>query len=95
MADDDIGVAEAKLQETGHPLVGVGNLLADEVFARYAEMNAPRLEMPRDLAGRQKLDRGLRHAIHSAAIAALVAGLLDGEAGGSEDFERVFHEAAF
>ena len=39
--DNDIGVAETELQETGHPVVGVGDLLADEIFARDAEMNAP------------------------------------------------------
>ena len=71
--DDDIGMAEAEFQQTGHPLVGVGDLLADEVFASHAEMNAPRLEMTRDLAGRQKLDRCVRHTNHKAAIATLIA----------------------
>ena len=51
--DDDIGAAETEFQETGHALVGVGNLLPDEIFSRYAQMNAPRLEMTRDLTGRE------------------------------------------
>ena len=59
-----IGMAEAELEEQFHPFVRIRDLLADQVLPGNAKMNAPGLQMPRDLACGEEFHR-------HAAVAAI------------------------
>src|SRR5262249_25900271 len=87
---DDIGLAEAKLVDQQHTFVGIGNGIANQVLAGYAEMHRAARELRGDLAGGEIGDLDIVEAHDGAAIFAGAPRYCDPKAGASEKRFLIF-----
>ena len=92
--DDDVGESESELLHQGDAAIRSFGL-ADQIFARDAQMHVAGKQRRRDLGSGEHHHVDIRHAIDGGAVAARAGGLAHGEAGVGEIGLRLLLQAAF
>ena len=90
--NDDVGAAEAQRLQQRHALVGVGDVLAHEIFAGDADVRAPAAQRRDDLGRGDECDVDAVDAFDLAAIAAVVADLAQLQPRLTEELGRLLHQ---
>ena len=90
--DDQIGMPEAHRGKLGHLHVPVRQLVADQVGPGHAQMDAPRRQFARNLAGRQQDQFRALDAFDGAGIFTVRTGLAHGQAARAEPGKGLVHQ---
>ena len=92
--EDEVGMAEAQLGQLLDPVFPLAQLLADEVGAGDAEMDAACRQFAGDFAGGEQHQLDIVDAVDEARVFAVGAGAAQFDAAGAEPFEGLFHQPA-
>ncbi len=92
--DDKIGPAEAERGEFGDLPVPVGQLVADQIRAGHAQMDAARRQFARDFPGGEKDKLQPVRAFDGAGIFAVGPGAAERDAAACEPVEALLHQPA-